>query len=242
MAGHSHWAGIKHRKGAQDKKRGKLFSKLSKAIIIAAREGGGDPEANLKLRYAIDKARSSNMPKDVIERAIKKGTGDIEGVTYDDILYEGYGPGGVAVMVEVLTDNRNRTAPEMRKLFSDSGGNLANPGAVAFMFDRKGLIVIPAEGLDFDEVFMAAAEAGAENAEEEEGMIVITTDPSSFMDVSKAVEAQGWKTETAEVAWLPQTPASPPEDVLEKVEELLEKLDDHDDVQNVYSNYEPASA
>lgn len=242
MAGHSHWAGIKHRKGAQDKKRGKLFSKLSKAIIIAAREGGGDPEANLKLRYAIDKARSSNMPKDVIERAIKKGTGDIEGVTYDDILYEGYGPGGVAVMVEVLTDNRNRTAPEMRKLFSDSGGNLANPGAVAFMFDRKGLIVIPAEGLDFDEVFMAAAEAGAENAEEEEDMIVITTAPSSFMDVSKAVEAQGWKTETAEVAWLPQTPASPPEDVLEKVEELLEKLDDHDDVQNVYSNYEPASA
>ncbi|HBP21042.1 MAG TPA: YebC/PmpR family DNA-binding transcriptional regulator [Planctomycetes bacterium] len=240
MAGHSHWAGIKHRKGAQDKKRGKLFSKLSKAIIIAAREGGGDPEANLKLRYAIDKARASNMPKDVIERAIKKGTGDIEGVTYDDILYEGYGPGGVAVMVEVLTDNRNRTAPEMRKLFSDSGGNLANPGAVAFMFDRKGLIVIPAEGLDFDEVFMAAAEAGAENAEQEEGMIVITTDPSSFMDVSKAVEAQGWTTDTAEVAWLPQNMANPPEDVIEKVEALLEKLDDHDDVQNVYSNYEPA--
>ena len=240
MAGHSHWAGIKHRKGAQDKKRGKLFSKLSKAIIIAAREGGGDPEANLKLRYAIDKARASNMPKDVIERAIKKGTGDIEGVTYDDILYEGYGPGGVAVMVEVLTDNRNRTAPEMRKLFSDSGGNLASPGAVAFSFDRKGLIVIPAEGLDFDEVFMAAAEAGAENAEEEEGMIVITTDPSSFMDVSKAVEAQGWTTDTAEVAWLPQNMASPPEDVIEKVEALLEKLDDHDDVQNVYSNYEPA--
>src|ERR1700757_5203777 len=150
MSGHSHWATIKHKKGAIDAKRGKLFSKLSRAIIIAARHGGGDPEMNLKLRYAIDKARQVSMPKDNIERAIKRGTGDVEGITYDEISYEGFGPGGVAIMVDVLTDNRNRTAGEVRKIFERGGGNTGQPGCVGYMFERKGVVSVKAEGLDED--------------------------------------------------------------------------------------------
>jgi len=240
MAGHSKFANIKHRKGAQDKARGKAFGKFSKAIMIAAREGGGDPDTNLALRYAIDKARAGNMPKDVIERAIKKATGELGDVQYEEIMYEGYGPAGVAVMCEILTDNRNRTAPEMRRIFSVSGGNLAAPGAVTFMFDRRGMIAV--EGATFDEVFEVAVENGADDVtQEDDDMIGVMTDPSAFQDVSKALRAKGWELTTAEIAWLPQNTVTPPADVVAKVETLLEKLEDHDDVQSVYHNYEPAT-
>lgn len=239
MAGHSKFANIKHRKGAQDKARGKAFGKFSKAIMIAAREGGGDPDTNLKLRYAIDKARAGNMPKDVIERAIKKATGELGDVQFEEIMYEGYGAGGVAVLCEVVTDNRNRTAPEMRRLFSTCGGNLANPGAVTFMFDRTGLITV--EGASFDEVFEVAVESGADDVtQEDDGVVGVTTDPSSFSDVTKALGDKGWELTTAEIAWVPQNMVTPPEDQVSQVENLLAKLDDHDDVQSVYHNYEPA--
>jgi YebC/PmpR family DNA-binding regulatory protein len=239
MAGHSHWAGIKHKKGAADKKRGKAFGKFSKAIMIAAREGGGDPAMNLALRYAIDRARAGNMPKDVIERAIKKATGELGDVQYVEILYEGYAVGGVAVMVEVVTDNRNRTAPEMRRLFSESGGNLANPGAVKFQFVRKGLIALASEGVDFDEVFEIAAEAGADDVEQHGDTYGVTTPPTEFLSVKEALTAKAWDLTTAELAWVPENMVEPPASAVERIEKLFDKLDDHDDVQNVYSNYQP---
>ena len=235
MAGHSHWAGIKHRKAAQDKKRSRYFSKFSKAIMIAARDGGSDPDGNLALRYAIDRARAGNMPKDAIERAVKKGAGELGDVIFHEILYEGYGPGGVAIMCEIVTDNRNRTAPEMRKLFSSSGGNLGTPGSVQFMFERKGLIAL--EGQDFDEVFSVALEAGAEDVEESEGVIQVTTGTNEFHAVTQALTAKGWDLSTVELAYVSETPATPPEEYVTKVEELLEKLEDHDDVQAVHTNY-----
>lgn len=239
MAGHSKFANIKHRKGAQDKARGKAFGKFSKAIMIAAREGGGDPDTNLKLRYAIDKARAGNMPKDVIERAIKKATGELGDVVYEEIIYEGYGPAGVAVLCEVLTDNRNRTAPEMRSIFGKAGGNLASPGAVTFMFDRRGMIAV--EGASYDEVFEVALESGADDVTDEgDNMIGVTTDPNAFSDVADALRAKGWELTTAEIAWIPQNTIVPPSDVVEKLEAMLAKLEDHDDVQSVYHSYEPA--
>lgn len=236
MAGHSHWAGIKHRKAAQDKKRSRYFSRFSKAIMIAARDGGSDPDGNLALRYALDRARAGNMPKDAIERAVKKGAGELGDVIFHEILYEGYGPGGVAIMCEIVTDNKNRTAPEMRKLFSSSGGNLGNPGSVQFMFERKGLIAL--EGQDFDAVFNVALEAGAEDVEENEGVIQVTTSPNEFHVVAKALTAKGWELSTVELAWISETPATPPSEHVAKVEELLEKLEDHDDVQAVHHNYQ----
>ncbi len=241
MAGHSKFANIKHRKGAQDKARGKAFGKFSKAIMIAAREGGGDPDTNLKLRYAIDKARAGNMPKDVIERAIKKATGELGDVQYEEIMYEGYGPAGVAVMCEIVTDNRNRTAPEMRRIFSVAGGNLAAPGAVTYMFDRRGMIAV--EGATFDEVFEVAVEVGADDVtQEDEDMIGVMTDPSAFQAVTKALSDKGWELTTAEIAWIPQNTVTPPADEVDKIETLIAKLEDHDDVQSVYHNYEPADA
>lgn len=242
MAGHSHWAGIKHHKAAQDAKRSKYFSKYSKAIMIAAREGGGDPDKNLKLRYAVDKAKAGNMPNDSIERAIKKATGELGEAVYAEILYEGYGPGGVAILAEVVTDNRNRTAPEMRKIFSVSGGNLANPGAVSFMFDKKGLIAVDKESAPFDEVFEAAVEAGADDVVDGEDGVEITTGPQEFEPVKQALVARGWTLSTAQVSWVPQNTVTPDPELVPKVEKLLEALEDHDDVQDVYSNYEPPAA
>src|SRR5436190_10253394 len=180
MSGHSHWATIKHKKGAIDAKRGKLFSKLSRAIIIAARHGGGDPETNLKLRYAIDKARQVSMPKDNIERAVKRGTGEVEGMTFEEIVYEGYGPGGVAVLVEVLTDNRNRTASEVRKIFERSGGKLGSAGCVGYLFERKGLFAVDARGMDEDTLMGIALEAGADDLKTLSDHFEITCDPASF--------------------------------------------------------------
>lgn len=239
MAGHSKWANIQHRKSAQDKKRSKYFSKFSKAIMIAAREGGGDPDGNLPLRYAIDRAKAGNMPNDSIDRAIKKATGELGDRQFVEILYEGYAPGGVAIMAEVVTDNRNRTAPEMRQIFSKSGGNLANPGAVAFQFDKKGVISIATEVATFDEVFEVALEAGAEEVEASDGQTDITTAPQDFNDVRTALAAKGWEMGTCEFAWVPQNMVTPSAEDGKKVEDLLEKLEDHDDVQGVHSNYAP---
>src|SRR5215472_889610 len=177
MSGHSHWATIKHKKGAIDAKRGKLFSKLSRAIIIAARHGGGDPEMNLKLRYAIDKARSVSMPKDNIERAIKRGTGEVEGVTFEEVVYEGYGPGGVAILVEVLTDNRNRTASEIRKIFERSGGKMGSAGCVGYLFERKGLFSVDASTIDEDALMELALDAGADDMKRAGSTFDITCDP-----------------------------------------------------------------
>jgi len=203
MSGHSKWANIKHRKGAQDAKRGKIFTKLIKEITIAARIGGGDLESNARLRLAIDKAKQANMPKDNIDRGIKKGTGDLDGVTYEEDTFEGYGPGGVAIIVEFMTDNRTRTVADVRHAFNKYGGSLGVSGSVAFMFDRKGQIIFSGDN-DFDTIFEAALEAGAEDVKEEDGIIEVITDPVEFEAVRNNLEEQGLKYESAEVTMIPQ--------------------------------------
>src|SRR4051812_40127376 len=191
MSGHSHWATIKHKKGAVDAKRGKLWSKLSRAIIIAARHGGGDPNMDLKLRYAIDKARQVSMPKDNIERAVKRGTGEVEGMTFEEVVYEGYGPGGVAVLVEVLTDNRNRTAGEVRKIFERSGGKMGSAGCVGYLFERKGLFSIDASTIDEDTLMGLALDAGADDLKQSGTTFDITCDPTVFNQVQEALTKKG---------------------------------------------------
>jgi len=237
MAGHSHWANIAQKKGIADAKRGKLFSKLSRYIIIAARNGGGDPDMNLKLRYAIDKARSVSMPKDNIEKAIKRGTGDIEGISFDEFNYEGYGPGGSAILVEVATDNRNRTNGEVKKLFERGGGNMGTPGCVAYLFDRKGLFVIDAaKHPDEDSLMTIALEAGAEDMTREGENFEILCDPSNFSAVSAALKAASIETLEAEVKQIAKTQMEVDMETGRKIIRLIEALDDHDDVQNVYTN------
>ncbi|HZU35351.1 MAG TPA: YebC/PmpR family DNA-binding transcriptional regulator [Gemmataceae bacterium] len=236
MSGHSHWATIKHKKGAIDAKRGKLFSKLSRAIIIAARHGGGDPEMNLKLRYAIDKARSVSMPKDNIERAIKRGTGDMEGAVFEEITYEGYGPGGVAILVDVLTDNRNRTAGEIRKIFERGGGKMGSAGAVGYLFERKGFLSIPASATDEDTLMGIALDAGADDLKRAGDTYDITCDPSAFPQVQDALKKNNLTPTSAEVTQLPKAPVDVDPETGKKVMRLMEALDDHDDTQNVYSN------
>lgn len=237
MAGHSHWAGIKHKKALVDAKRGTLWSKLSKAIIVAARMGGGDPDANLRLRYAIDDARAVSMPKDNIQRAIKKGTGELAGVNLEEIVYEGYGAGGVAVLCEVLTDNRNRTAPQIRKAFEISHGKLGSTGCVAWMFDTKGLFLIPAEGTDEDTLMEIVLEAGAEDVKLDAGNFEITCDPSVYQDVARALEDAGLEPEVSRITRVPQNTVDLDADTARKVLKLMERLDDHDDVQNVSANF-----
>ena len=241
MAGHSHWAGIKHRKAAQDKKRSKYFSKFSKAIMIAAREGGSDPSQNLGLRYAIDRAKAGNMPNDSIDRAVKKGAGELGDKQFVEILYEGYGPGGVAILAEVVTDNRNRTAPELRNIFSKQGGNLATPGAVAFLFERKGLIGLPGDVASFDEVFEVAVEAGAEDVQAVDGDLQVTSAPQDFEAVKQALTAKGWQFSAAEFAWVAANEVTPDAETAEKIEALISALEDNDDVQNVHTNFAPPS-
>ena len=237
MAGHSHSANIAVRKGKQDAARAKLFSKLSRYIIIAARAGGGDPDTNLKLRYAIDKARSVSMPKDNIEKAIKRGTGEIEGATYDEIMYEGFGPGGVAVLVEVMTDNRNRTNGEIRKIFERAGANIGVPGSVAYMFDRKGFFAIDAVKYpDEDALMTIALDAGAEDMHREDDIFEITCDPSSFSAVHEAIKAANIETIEAEVKYLPKMQKDLDVETGKKVMRFIDALDDHDDVQNVNSD------
>ncbi|MCS7046477.1 MAG: YebC/PmpR family DNA-binding transcriptional regulator [Gemmataceae bacterium] len=242
MSGHSHWATIKHKKGAIDAKRGKLWSKLSRAIIVAAKNGGGDPVMNLKLRYAIEKAREVSMPNDNIQRAIKRGIGETEGVSFEEITYEGYGPGGVAVMVDVLTDNRNRTSGEIRKIFERGGGNMGAPGCVAFLFERKGVIYVDAATTDEDTLLAQALEAGADDMKRDGANFQILCDPARFSDVKEKLEQQGVKFVNAEITKLPKTLVSVSTAEGQTVMRLLDALDDHDDVQNVYSNLDVTDA
>jgi YebC/PmpR family DNA-binding regulatory protein len=237
MAGHSKWANIKHRKGAQDAKRGKIFTKLIKEITIAAKIGGGDPGTNARLRTAIDKAKSENMPRDTIERAIKKGTGDLEGVNYEEGTFEGYGPGGVAVIVEFMTDNRTRTVADVRHIFSKHNGSLGVNGSVAFLFDRKGLISFSTNE-DFDAIFEAALEVGAEDVKDEGDAYEVLTDPADFIEVREALATKGLKWETAEITLLPQTMVKLEGKPAEQMLKLMDKLEDNDDVQNVYANFD----
>ena len=216
MSGHSHWATIKHKKGAIDAKRGKHFSKLSRAIIIAARHGGGDPEMNLKLRYAIDKARQASMPKDNIERAVKRGTGEMEGITLEEITYEGFGPGGVAILVDVLTDNRNRTTGEIRKIFERTGGKMGSAGTVHYLFERL--------------------DAGADDLKRSGTTFDITCEPNVFNQVQEALKKNNLTPVVAELTQLPKAPVDVDAEAGKKVLRLMEALDDNDDVQNVYSN------
>ncbi|HXD87609.1 MAG TPA: YebC/PmpR family DNA-binding transcriptional regulator [Urbifossiella sp.] len=237
MAGHSHWKNMARHKAIVDAKRGKVFSKLSRYIIIAARNGGGDPTMNLPLRYAIDKARSVSMPKDNIEKAIKRGTGDLEGVNYDEIMYEGFGPGGVAVLVEVMTDNRNRTNGEIKKVFERANATIGVPGSVGYMFDRKGFFAIDAAKYPDEDALMGIAlDAGAEDLKREGDMFEITCEPSSFSAVMEALKKANIETSEAEVKYLPKMQKDLDLETGKKVMKLIEALDDHDDVQNVYTD------
>lgn len=236
MSGHSKWATIKHAKGAADAKRGQLFTKFIKEISIAARMGGGDPAANPRLRTAILKARAANMPKDNIERAIKKGTGELGGAVFEEKLYEGYGPGGVAILVEVLTDNNNRAAANVRNIFSKSGGNLGATGSVAYMFNRKGVIEYDAEAVKEDEVMEVALEAGAEDIVTEDGVITVTTDPADFEGVLEVLQGKGYESVSAEVAMVPDMYSSVDTETATKLQKLIDRLEEDDDVQNVYTN------
>jgi len=239
MSGHSKWAKIKYRKATQDAKRGKLFQKLVRAIIVAAREGGGDPSMNVRLKTAIERAREANVPMDNIERAIKRGTGELEGVQYEEVFYEGYGPCGVAILVEALTDNRNKTASEMRTLFSRNGGSLGEAGCVSWMFERRGVIRITGEGLDEDELLSVALEAGADDVKNEDGEFVVYCDPATFSKVKGALEGHGFAVSGAEVGMVPKSTVSiSDKDEAHKVVRLLSLLEDHDDVQNVYANFD----
>ena len=238
MAGHSPWANIKHRKAAVDAKRGKLWTKLSKAIIVAARMGGGDPETNLRLRYAINDAKAVSMPKDNIERAVKRGTGEIEGGDVEEIVYEGYGPAGVAVLCEILTDNRNRTAPEIRKVFDTWGGKLGATGCVAWMFERKGLFLVPAAKTDEEKLMEATLDAGADDIKREGEHFHITCPVESFSAVDKALAAAGIEPESKQLTRIPTNMVEVAEvETARSVLKLMEALDDHDDVQNVSANF-----
>lgn len=238
MSGHSKWATIKHKKAAVDAKRGKEFSKLIRFIEVAAREGGGDPDMNPTLATAISKARDASMPNDNIQRAIKRGTGDLEGVTYEEMSYEGYGPGGVAIYVTVLTDNRNRAAAEVRSTFSKNGGNLGEPGSVAWKFDKKGVIIVPGDAIDEDTLLELALEAGAEDVKTEESSFEVLTEPSDLSEVRKALEGADVKFDSAEVTLLPQTTTPVEEAKAAQVLRLIERLEDLDDVQDVYCDFD----
>ncbi|RUM90760.1 MAG: YebC/PmpR family DNA-binding transcriptional regulator [Thermovibrio sp.] len=238
MAGHSKWANIRHKKAAQDAKRGKIFTKLAREITVAAKEGGGDPEKNPRLRAAIEKARKFNMPKENIERAIKRGTGELAGESYEEVTYEGYGPGGVAIIVKCLTDNRNRTAAEVRHAFSKHGGNLGTSGCVSWMFERKGVIIIPAESYDEETVMMAAIEAGAEDVVREDEKFVVYTEPSELETVKEGISNSGIEIEEAKLDLIPTTTTKVEGETALKVLKLLEVLEDLDDVQEVYSNFD----
>ena len=240
MSGHSKWSSIKHKKGAADAKRGKLFSKLSRAIIVAAKEGGADPAANLSLQNAIEKAKSYSMPKDTIERAIARGAGtDADAAAYETIVYEGYGPDGVAVLVEALTDNRNRTASDVRHTFSKHGGNLGTTGAVAWLFERRGVVLVDADGVDEDELMLAAAEGGAEDVEPDGDVFEVTSAPEDVSGVRAAIEAAGFTVDSVDVAMLPKTTVEiADEATARKVMKLIDVLEDSDDVQEVYANFD----
>lgn len=241
MSGHSKWSTIKHKKAAKDAKRGKAFTKLIKEITVAARLGGGDIKANPRLRTAVLAARKDSMPNDTIDRAIKKGTGELEGVSYEEILYEGYGPGGVAILVEVLTDNRNRTVAEIRNVFDKHGGNLGTNGSVAWMFTKRGLIAVERAGIDEDKVMEVALEAGADDVTDSGDMLEVLTSPDGFEAVKEALEGGGVALASAEITMLPSTTTAISGKPAEQMVRLLETLEDHDDVQRVSSNMDIAA-
>ena len=236
MSGHSKWATIKRKKAVLDSKRGKIFTKLIKEITIAAREGGGDPAGNPRLRLAVDNAKSQNMPQENIERAIKKATGELEGVTFHELTYEGYGPAGIAVLVEVATDNKNRTVAEVRHLFSKNGGNMGENGSVAWMFDRKGVITLPAEGKKEDDVMEIVLDAGADDLTAEEGYFEVQTSVESFETVRRTLADKKFTIENASLQWIAKNLIEVKGEDAEKVMKMIEALEDIDDVQNVYSN------
>jgi YebC/PmpR family DNA-binding regulatory protein len=240
VSGHSKWSSIKHKKGAADAKRGKLFSKLSRAIIVAAKEGGGDPSGNLALQNAIEKAKSYSMPKDNIDRAIAKGSGaDADASDFETVVYEGYGPSGVAVIVEALTDNRNRTASDVRHTFAKNDGNLGGSGAVAWLFERRGLVLVDAKGVDEDELTLAAAEGGAEDVELDGSSFQITTALENLSAVREAVEAAGFAVDSAELTMIPKTTVEvADENDAKKILRLIDQLEDNDDVQEVFANFD----
>ena len=239
MAGHSKWANIQHRKGRQDAKRGKVFTKLIKEITIAAKMGGGDPEGNPRLRSAVMAAKGENMPKENIDRAIKKGTGDLDGAVYEEILYEGYGPGGVAVLVETMTDNKNRTVADVRHFFAKSGGNLGESGCVAWMFDKKGTLTVDKGGLSEEELMDLALEAGAEDVVEEEDSFQILTAPEAFNDVVDRLEKGDVTLSEVTLSMVPKNTIEVTEEkVARSLLRLLENLEDHDDVQKVHANFD----
>jgi YebC/PmpR family DNA-binding regulatory protein len=239
MSGHSKWSTIKHKKGAEDKKRGKLFTKLSRAIIVAAKEGGPDPEANASLANAIAKARSYSMPKDNIERAIQRATGSGEGSdAYESIVYEGYGPEGVAIIVEALTDNRNRTAADVRSIFTKHNASLGTPGSVAWQFERKGVILVGADATDEDEIMLGAADAGAEDASLDGDTWQVTTDAADLAAVRDTMEAAGFAITSAELTLVPKNTVALDEDGARKLLRLIDALEENDDVQDVYANFD----
>lgn len=242
MAGHSHWKNIQHKKGAADAIRGRVWSKLSRAIMVAAKSGGSDPSTNAKLRVAIEDARAVSMPKDNIERAVKKGAGELEGVNYDEITYEGFGPGGVAVMVDILTDNRSRTNAEVRKIFEKSGGTMGAPGCVKHLFERKGLFSISARGLEEDTLMGIALDAGADDITKEGDTFEITSDPTAFAQVKAALEKNNIPLGSASVTQVGKVPVDCDTETGQRVLKLLEALDEHDDVQKVYSNLNVTAA
>jgi YebC/PmpR family DNA-binding regulatory protein len=240
LSGHSKWSSIKHKKGAADAKRGKLFSKLSRAIIVAAKQGGPDPANNLALQNAIEKARSYSMPKDNIDRAIAKGSGaDADANAFEEITYEGYGPEGVAVIVEALTDNRNRTAADVRHLFAKHGGNLGATGAVAWQFDRRGVVVVSADGVDEEELLLVAADGGADDVELDGDVFQVTSAPESLAAVREAIETAGFGVDSAELSLVPKTTVSIDDEArARQVMRLIDALEDNDDVQDVYANFD----
>ena len=240
MSGHSKWSSIKHKKGAADAKRGKLFSKLTRAIIVAAREGGPDPSANLALQNAVEKARSYSMPKDNIDRAIAKGSGaDSDTSTFETVVYEGYGPSGVAVIVEALTDNRNRTAGEVRHTFAKNDGNLGTSGAVAWLFERRGVVLVPSDGVDEDELTLAAAEGGADDVTLDGSSYQVLSAPEHLVAVREAIESAGIPVENVELTMLPKTTVEvADEGDAKKVLRLMDQLEDNDDVQDVFANFD----
>lgn len=236
MSGHNKWASIKHKKAAADSKRGKIFTKIIREITVAAKQGGGDPNTNPRLRTSIQSAKAANMPADNIERAIKKGTGELEGVVYEDVIYEGYGPAGVAVLVQCLTDNKNRTAAEIRSIFSKGGGSMAGSGSVAWIFEKKGLIVVSGAKSSEEQLMDVAISAGAEDLTSTEGNFEVTVDTHNFWAVKEALEKNKIVFESAQVTMIPKNLAPVSADDARSVLKLIEALEEHDDVQNVYAN------
>lgn len=238
MSGHSKWSTIKHKKGKADAKRGQIFTKLAKYIAVASREGGGDPDMNAKLKEAIIKAKAANMPNDNIDRAVKKGAGELQGSVYEEIIYEGYGPGGVAVIVETLTDNKNRTAGDVRHAFDKNGGNLGTTGCVGFLFTKKGQIMIEkSEGIDEEALMMTALDSGAEDVEASDEGFEITTEPLDFGQVSEALRDAGYDLVSAEIAMIPATEIELPPGDVKKMLKLIDMFDENEDVQEVWHNW-----